>query len=1145
MQSEPTLASHNASSEHSPPTSPSSSTQHGQDAYHHQPAHVHLPSEDGGLQLRAALHGDASAGAATHDQLSDPSSQRRVSPDRCGKSDSSADRIRLYENATSPAPRKAEDFGFKVVPSRIDASAAQSIEAFPNEVLTHILSHLPPTSLSSMSLVSRRFHGLVTTPHAWRIAFSRYFQGPASLNADGDTEEYEYLLSLRRAFARLTALASWRSEYILRTRLLRSLSRGKPAEHLLSNQLGAVRQISTHTASAVFTYTSHCLYPVTHIDGLFGPTSSKKPPVFIHGASEQGVASVSDPTSGRGALGITDAQMFRHFTDLFPGEEEWGLGAGNLVGMPNVMDVSQPYGMVYGEGCPQGRTYFLSSNEKRGRFLTMVETPPNPLKGIPSLNMITTSICSVWIARSPQILKLTNGLFGILSGSSSGVLTAYALGPNPSYDKRFERGEVTAKWVLSPGVPIIGIRVDENYSRKRCGQRRIWAVVLNALGEVFYLTHVPVQPEGKTKPSVEEIDQLAWATGRAVRWELIEPTRRTARPDPFNSLLVDGSYSPRSSSHSMRLSPEQVAAETREIEKFLAFKPKHFRKVCHGWNMRQRLEVDFSGGDTHGGKESIVVIDCGFEEGQSASIRRFTRHESHVSAPDQSNEAFPKIQKPQPSIFGVGVVSSSQSVPLISENVPLSPASSNLSEVASTSTSLEWRISDFIFHDQKLGHITTSAIDISTYAQMTISEDPLLGMCGDSAASSQISTPTSHTTPLSSPAQIPGQRARYMAVGTSNGVVFVWDIRAATSQTAGISNKVAPIYIIPTDSPQISCLALTSLYLVHGGNDGLVQAWDPLASTTQPVRTLNSRFSNRARRRLVQAEATAQGVGHNFFAAGAICLDPDPTVLRGVVSLGSQLRYWAYSSSAADQYKSHKRKLRYSPRGSNSSLEGQRFSTTGRGALKDYIASEKFELERQKRADEKERELLSGRFGTDLLGPGASEEDMLAYAVMLSEEAYTSDERKRRDSGASGSSSSSNMTVTPNGEPVMPAGRMFPSIDTVEEEDDVSDPEIAEAIRLSLLERNDSQAASASVQSDSGAELSTVAAESSSRQEVDDLEFALQLSLAEERSKEDTRRHSTSESPPPSEVVEVEDGFPPLAGASAEYKGKEKSRAEP
>lgn len=100
------------------------------------------------------------------------------------------------------------------------------IDNLPNEILTHALSHLPATDLSSVALVSQRFHALVTTPHAWRAAFARFFPGTANEVAP----RIESFRTDKRVFCRLTALATWRSEYIIRTRLLRSLSRGKPMQ---------------------------------------------------------------------------------------------------------------------------------------------------------------------------------------------------------------------------------------------------------------------------------------------------------------------------------------------------------------------------------------------------------------------------------------------------------------------------------------------------------------------------------------------------------------------------------------------------------------------------------------------------------------------------------------------------------------------------------------------------------------------------------------------------------------------------------------------------------------------------------------------------------------------------------------------------
>ncbi|EAU34092.1 conserved hypothetical protein [Aspergillus terreus NIH2624] len=1050
----------------------------------------------------------------------------------------SVDRVSQYEQAMAQSPRRQRDLEFRVMPS--SAPSRLSLEAFPNEVLTHILSHLPPSSLSSMALVSHRFHGLVTTPHAWRIAFSRYFPGPYTTESNGrlyGADHLENIASDKRYFSRLTALASWRSEYILRTRLLRSLARGKPTQFEPSRKTGTVRSANTRNGSAVVTYTSQLLYPVSHMSGSFGGETRRKQPVFIHGASEQGIASASDPSAVKvGTWGLSDHQLFRHFADLFPGDAEYGLGSGNMVGAPNKMDVSQPFGMIYGEGCPQGRTYYISSQEQRGRFLSLTDSLPQHHLGIPTLNPITTAVTAVWIAKSTHVLKMTSGLVGMLSGTSSGVLLAYALGPHPAYENRYERGQVTAKWVICPGVPIVSIAVDDNYSTKRHAGRRIWAVVLNALGEVFYLSDLPRQPDVKsTKMSPEELDVLSWKTGRSVRWELAELSRRTARPDPYNRDPVDGSYSPRSSSDAMNLDSEQIAAETKEIERFMTFKPKHFRKVCGGWDMRRELKVDFAGDDGHGAGESLLVITHGFAENAKASIRRYTRKvsKSELSA---SSEHHPAVENTAPpSIFGGPQNISTPSL-------PSSRASSSVVLPVCSVSNTEWRISDFILGDRKSVQISATALDGSTYALLTPDEDPLLGMSGGSTQSSVMSSPLPHMQQPSSHLEIPGQRGRYLAVGTTTGLVFVWDIRAPTSKNTDVINSVSPVRVIQTDSPQVSCLAITSLYLVHGGNDGLVQAWDPLASTTRPIRTINSRFSSRARRRLIQAEASIHGVGNNFYATGAICLDPDPTVLRGMVALGTHLRYWSYSSTAADQYKSSKRRFRRGQRGSNMGPEGQRFSSSGRGAIQDHIEDERIEMERQMVEDEKERAHLSNRFGVDLLGPDVSEEQLIAYAQLLSEEAYANDAAKRGvPADISIASTPSSDTIGRNDSSVAPDEISSSSSPYEFPVDDDLAPDIAEAIRLSLLDEGPGSFDSAPSipikyskeyqQSHGGFSPSADAiGESSRQQELDDLELAIQLSLADSQ-------------PPGHEFPDEQEEFPSIAGRSTSGGGKGKGRA--
>lgn len=900
--------------------------------------------------------------------------------------------------------------------------------------------------------MSHRFHHLVTTPHAWRIAFSRFFPGVDALNtleSKLDRPDRDHTLHAeRRLFTRLTTLASWRSEYILRTRLLRSLSRGKPAEVSGSSGSGISRAGASTGGSAHVTYNSDLITTVDHMHATFGTGFNKRLPRFIHGATDVGMASSSDPKTGKvDPWGFADAFGAQHFADVYPSDDLYGLGPGDLVGTPNSMDVSQSYGMVYAEGLPDGRAYFRSTEEKRGRVLAPSLDLSVPALGIPS-TLPAGALTSAWIAKSSKLPEMSEGLVGMFVGSSQGILSLFSLGTNPLRDRRLERGELTARWALSPGVPIIAIAVDENYSLNRQSSQRTWAIALNALGEVFYLTGLPVRRglDRASKIDNTMLEKLAWETGRTVYWKLVEPSKRTARLDPFDRSVPDGSYTPRTSWTGSGLSKEQISAETNEIETFLKKEPNHFRKVCQGWDMRRRLEVDFAASDENGAGEGIFVISCGLDEDQQSGIKRFTRcmvQEFPNQPMDWSNERVDAAVKdggnPDTSVFG-NQASVADKKPTWSFNntSPVGRSSTVRTDTAARAQLIdEWRVSMFLLGGLKSPQITTTAIDMSSFAILTTTEDPLLSMSGSSVSSSPTSSPLGQLPFPNSAADVPGQRARLLAVGTKSGFILLWDMRAPSARNATLENCVEPIRMIHTDSPQISCLALTALYLVHGGNDGLVQAWCPLASSTEPIRTLNSRFSSRARRRLVQAEASPAGVGINLFAAGSICLDPDPTSLRGLVSLGSHLRYFSYSSQAADQYKGSKRRLRRSERGSNQG--GDRFSGTGRGALKDYIVNEKLELEREKRIRRKEEERLAGRYGVDLLGPGATEDEIMAYATLLSEEAAKDDEFRRKSS----SDDSSSDTITEE-------AVASPASSTREEVDE----DIAEAIRLSLQDSN-------------------------------------------------------------------------------------------
>ncbi|KAK5657658.1 hypothetical protein OQA88_2730 [Cercophora sp. LCS_1] len=941
-------------------------------------------------------------------------------------------RILEYENAVSGSSSRQPPHPtlFRVVKRPGSPSSGVRLTAFPNEILTHIISHVHPDSHSAVALVSKRFYALVTTPYAWRAAFLRFFPGhdalvtarkPGATSPENDAADV--IRSESRVFTRLTSLASWRSEYLLRTRLLRSVARGKPGG------AGSVARLnqSGKKAGAVLTYNSKLPWMVTNIHATF--TGGKKGPRAVHGTADLGMCTVSDPTTGKiEKFGLDDPFSFAQLDEMFPNLEPFGIGDGPAV-VYNVMDVSQPYGMVGGEGFPGGRAYFRASGQLRGKYLGQDSAIIDMAPEIPKIPELTEAICSVWIAKSSNVPSTTQSMVGVLTGSTLGVVTAYALGYD-STGPRFSNGDMTARWILSPGVPIVDIKVDDKYNQRRKTLGRVWAVVLNALGEVFYLTETPTPPLARAK--AENMTKEAWHAGKTVYWQLIEQTRRIARPDEFDKNATRGAYSPRSPCNSMGLSREQTIAESREIEKFLRYTPAHFRSACQGWDMRRNLEVDFASGDETGIGEAIFVITCGHEQGEPASLVRLARGSFMGSnTPASALTPVTQIETTQPSIFG-----GPESVDATNLLAPEGEAGSQSNEAASR-LSEEWQCSEFSLKNLGSAEITASAIDMSTFATLAAFEDPL-------HSGSMVAVLSAPSTPTSKNAtgEIPGRRGRLLAVGTDTGAIIAWNTRDTLASAA-----VAPVRVIQTESPEVTCVAVSSLYLVHGGSDGLVQAWDPLASSLEPIRTLSAKSSGRIPRHILNANPALQDA--NYFAVRAIFLDPDPAALRGILSFGTFLRFWTYSSSG--QAPGRKRRPRHSD------IHGRLATRRHGGTVSSYIAAEEAELRHEQEHRSRELDRLRKRFGVGL--GELTEEEAIQYAQMISEEAFLQDETRRlsaSDTGSAGdigetaSSTGSIDTVTP--EPSL-SGASSSHLPPLQEEiEDDYEAQIQRAIRLSLLE---------------------------------------------------------------------------------------------
>ncbi|POS83241.1 hypothetical protein EPUL_004704 [Erysiphe pulchra] len=934
------------------------------------------------------------------------------------------------------------------------------LDEIPNEVLTQILSYLPASSITVIALVSRRFNTLVMTPHVWRAAFSRDFQGPckSSYNENhlldkslGNLDEYHSEL---RLFSRLTIRASWRSEFILRTRLLHNLERGKPNLPISNNNDPPRPSIKAKNTNPTLTFSSHLTATVSHINAVFD--SERSNPRFIHGASESSTVTISDSANGKlSKWRLSESEVLSRFSEVWAGNPQYGLGDGP-VGVPNSMDISLLHGVIIGEGIPGGRIFYQSTNEMRGRYLCN-DSSENHDTGIPKIPESIEAVSAVWVAKSHSIPKMTDGLIGMLRGSTLGVVTAYSSGFDIGPSKRIPKGFATAKWVLSPGVPIIAFDIDDSYNSRRKVSGRVWAVALNALGEVFYLTDTPSSTELNKLLEVGGVSERhAWNIGRTVYWNMIECSHRVSREDPYKTLEINSAYCPRSSSHFQNLSQAELKVEAQDIETYFQYTPTQFRKAFDGWDMQRRLHVDFAGDDDNGAGEAVFVVKCGTLPSQEAEVKRMTRimrklnftpprfeqesqrhSETTTALLNCSHDADLSIN----SIIKECKESVNQSNTMVNKGTLLDPKlqvvleGEKNKEICPINIFDHWQTTIFLLKDHSRIEITSSAIDMSTFALLTINEDPL---SNDDLKidSSDLDKIRRDLTEFNS---IPGSRARFLVVGTNTGSLIIWNMRGPLSQNVSGINELHPFRKIYTDSPRISCVAISALYIVHGGNDGLVQAWDPLMSKSQPIRTIHSR-SSQIRRRLARNQIPF-GPSVSSCAASTILLDHNPLRLRGIVSIGSQLRYWSYSSKADEILR--KRRQRPHERSNNSGPD--RFSKNGRGAIRDYINTEQEYFKKDEIQISRENAHLRGRFGVGICG--LTEEEAIRYAELISAEEF----EKKKEHSLAENFESSNIDVLSES-----SSCRINHITSAPEKgltaSDDFDRDLLEAIRLSLLE---------------------------------------------------------------------------------------------
>lgn len=725
--------------------------------------------------------------------------------------------------------------------------------------------NLDASSLETMAVVSRRFRDLVNSPIVWKGLFFRDFpqgQYRRSINDTGRQLRY---------FTPLSVNPSWRKEYLQRTGLIRAFSKGK-----LRDVQRMKETTRKPTMSTVITYDARIgvRSTVTHISARFPERTEsgeyKGFPRLVAASTDTDRVTYSDY-----AVGMVEKSAFR-VSDLYghsPVSRYHPLKS-------SVFDVSEEVGWIGGKPVQGGVVFIFSQQSTQvpqwscGVYTCpefMVETAegripwPNP-----------GTVTSVWIAKTRRlgsIFKTSNNNIGALAGCSKGVVFPCTL-LNPTGNVYRDAQTAKTAWLICPGIPILGIKVDDGYSVKRQKANKAWVFIVNMLGEVYYSRRLP-------------------ASERHVEWHLVPQTKRrvSETADPVRV---------------KNMNEEKLVCQERN---------NHYNTLWEDWDSDWWIEVDWT--------EMVVLRG----RGSSDHIDRFTL-------------AKPAQEAPTVKVTGLTMA-------IDDSDLGAGP--------------LEWVQSKMVFDREGKVEITARALDCSVLlnSEREVSEaDPSMG-----------------------------NNARLFAVGTSTGSIHLWNIRQP-------STEVRSFRCIQTSSPAISSLALTSLLLVHGGTDGLVQAWDPLSSNPS-LRTLNSYSPSSVQRHfslIEQARLIDPSYEDNSFSVNAITLDPDPTSLRGVFGLCSNIRYFSIAAPVLNRRKKTRRGKPGAGAGGSSPATAPRRAATKWAGVIDAEAADEASAAKKLR---EENAYMEERFGTSFrlrAQNELTEEEQLQLAQILSLE----EESRRR-----------------------------------------------------------------------------------------------------------------------------------------------------
>ncbi|KAK6353179.1 hypothetical protein TWF696_005166 [Orbilia brochopaga] len=811
----------------------------------------------------------------------------------------------------------------------------------PTEILRHIIVYLDPPSLLSLTLTNHYFHKLISSPHTWRLLFLQWFPDSKGqftpLTAPPDPAE-------AKLHPDDLDTNHWRTEAILRSRLLRNLNKARPELREAGNRNGSSTYVepqfkSTHLKTipkSVIMSMMHLIQPpVTHLFGIFDdeplrpnekmnscPPDYHPIPAFRTCNLGNGQSSLWSPGNGmfkteeesgtmvftryeRSQYTIATSFDVMEIVDIHQNGpssfavigRRWGenrinclagfrLGSGErmefllshepnqaIVGIGTGVWIADlaGYGAIPGVGLEKIEPVKQENGDAKGE----TQEPDN--RGL--LAKILAAAAAEAEAEGPEEYK------HVPVPEASGVFTEYGIGlvyitsegevhmfradtsplaPGFKVHRTLETFR-TAKWKLSPRCALISVKVDNDYTPEKRALGRPWCMVQNIVGEIWTFSGDPnPPPQLQDTGMTEEEEDLAD----------LEAADNDIENGPIGDELSLMDHVQRQEAW---LKLRQELAATYKMEREALREAERRRIAAHvqgHWTMIEgtRVERPISGfylddlyrdtGLIVGDNENIQplklpwIMEVDFGGYNVVTFSTFSNEERRVQGfIHRLNTEFTdnKHKVPEADIGG-------------SQGFQGSP-----DEWSKTRLRIPKSGEEIFDNSKNPQNITSLAMDQSVLARAV---------------------------PVSPNDNTVGGNARLFAVGTNHGRVLVFNIRGNPSKRS--SDLLMPMRVckIP-GSPKITCLAVTSLAVIAGASNGAISVFDPLGSSTEPIRKIVHAMTIDAKKDYFQRTARygwSRSEQENSWqeetSAYRICVDPNARNWRGAAVLGCNILYW-------------------------------------------------------------------------------------------------------------------------------------------------------------------------------------------------------------------------------------------------------------